>query len=66
ISYCVCTQTEEETSDVVKVFESHRPGEVERIDLSDLTFLLVGSFGVDIWPYQYETDGFFYTAWRKK
>lgn len=57
--YCVCSLTTEETRGVVEKWEVQEEKEWERVDLDKTEEII-------IWPHQFNCDGFFVVAWRKK
>ncbi|MDI3543400.1 MAG: rRNA (cytosine967-C5)-methyltransferase [Candidatus Atribacteria bacterium] len=57
--YCVCSLTNEETEEVVEKWEAQEGKEWERVSLDKKEEIL-------IWPHQFNCDGFFVVAWRKK
>lgn len=58
--YCVCSITKKETQKVVKEWELNAGKEWEKVGLGK------GEEEMIIWPHQFNSDGFFVAAWRKK
>lgn len=57
--YCVCSLTEEETKEVIEKWEAQKDKEWEKVNLGR-------EKEMTIWPHQFNCDGFFVAAWRKK
>ena len=58
--YCVCSITKKETQKVVKEWELNAGKEWEKVGLGK------GEEEMIIWPHQFNSDGYFVAAWRKK